>query len=275
MKSQVRMTFLVQSTDSFSDCWTPFFTLLRNYWPDCHVPILLNTETKTFSFPGLDVRSSELVRRTGSAWPTWSESLLLSLDLIETDIVLLMIDDQFICGPVDSVALNAVAERMQSRGYTNITVTEHGHHRPARPTDDPWLLEVDANARYRVTTAPALWRKDGLRRYLRARESAWQFELFGSRRSWRIPDTFFIANPASLTMGRDGIVPYFQTAYDSGIIKGRWQPEIIPFFREHGIDLDYSIRGTFKPLPGVMNKYSLLKKLCADPVGLVQGMLGR
>jgi hypothetical protein len=275
MNPQIGMTLLVQSTDSFSDCWVPFFTLLQHYWPDCRLPILLNTETKTFSFDGLDVRSSEILRRAGAAWPTWSESLLLSLDLVETDIVLFMIDDQFICGPVDAAALDAVAAQMQSREYTNITLTEHGHQRPTRRTDDPWLLEVAPNAKYRVTTAPALWRKDGLRRYLRARENAWQFEVFGSRRSWRIPDTFFVANPAALTTGRQGIVPYFETVYDSGIIKGRWQPEVIPFFREHGIDLDYSIRGTFRPLPGVMNKYYLFKKLCANPLGLLQGMLGR
>ncbi|MGE5361477.1 MAG: hypothetical protein ACM3NQ_20865 [Bacteroidales bacterium] len=269
------ITILVQSTDSFSDCWAPFFTLLRRYWPDCRYPILLNTETRPFSFPGFDVRTSGILNGRTPRWPTWSESLLMGLDLVQTDVVLFMIDDQFICGPVDTAALDAVVERMLARSYTNITVTEHGHHRPASPTDDPWLLEVNPRARYRITTAPALWRKDGLKRYLRSRESAWQFEIFGSRRSWRTPDTFFIANPARVTTGREGIIPYFQTAYDSGIIKGRWQPEIEPFFREHGIDVDYRERGLFKPLPGMVSKYALLKKLCANPVVFVRGMLGQ
>jgi hypothetical protein len=269
------ITVLVQSTDAFSDCWIPFFTLLQRYWPDCRHPILLNTETRQFSFAGLDVRPSQIVNRCTPGWPTWSESLLRGLDLVPTDLVLFMIDDQFICGPVDTVALDAVAERMRARSYTNVTVTEHGHHRPATPTEDPWLLEVHPRARYRVTTAPALWRKEGLKRYLRLRESAWQFEVFGSRRSWKTSDTFFIANPARLTTGREGIIPYFQTRYDSGIIKGRWQPEIEPFFRAHGIEIDYRVRGMFKPLPGVVNKYALLKKLCANPVVFVRGMLGR
>lgn len=268
-------TVVVQSTDGFADCWVPFFTLMRAYWPECRHPILLNTETRSFSFPGLDVRATRLLGGGPERWPTWSESLLRCLDRVDTDLVLLMIDDQFISGRVDVAALDTVVERMRAGGFTHVTLTEHGHHRPTSTTDDPWLRAVAPRARYRVSTAPALWRKDGLSRYLRPRENAWQFEIFGSRRAWRANDTFFTVDPARLSTGLEGVIPYFQTAYDTGIIKGKWQPEIEPFFRAHGIDVDCTARGFFKPLPGVVNKYQLLRKLLADPRLFVQGMLGR
>jgi len=42
------LTVLVNSTDTFSDCWPPFFQLFKRYWPECPCPIILNTETKDY-----------------------------------------------------------------------------------------------------------------------------------------------------------------------------------------------------------------------------------
>ena len=60
-------TVLVNSTDAFSDCWTPFFTLLGKYWPTAPRPIVLNTETLSFDYPGVDLfvtRTASLVQQS-------------------------------------------------------------------------------------------------------------------------------------------------------------------------------------------------------------------
>jgi hypothetical protein len=269
------LTIIVQSTDSFSDCWRPFFKLFSYYWPECKYPILLNTETKTFSFKGLNIESTGILRLSQGKWPTWSESLLLCLGRVSTDIIFLILDDFFISGPVDIESFEILMSIMVNRGYSNITLTEHGNQRPALPTNDPYLLSVEQKANYRLSTSPALWRKDILKSYLRDAESAWEFEIFGSRRAWRRPDTLFIANPAAIKNGHDGVIPYFQCTHDTGIVKGRWQHEIKPFFEKHGIDMDYSVRGFNQTLPGFLNRYYLLRRLLMHPMRLVKGLLGR
>lgn len=268
------LTIIIQSTDSFSDCWEPFFTLFQKYWSTCHYPIILNTETKNFSHSSLNIRTSQIMRYAGSKWPSWSKSLLLCLDLVETDIVLFMIDDFFVSGEVEVEALYRFLQIMIERDYSNITLTEHGYKRPTLATENPLLLAVHPRAKYRVTTSPALWRKETLRSYLRAYENAWEFEIYGSRRAWKRPDSFFIANPDLLKNGTEGIIPYFQGTFDTGIVKGKWQPQIKTFFESHNIRIDYSDRGFYHPLPGVPNRYFLMKKLLVHPLRFVRGIFG-
>ena len=49
------ITVLVNSCDEYSEIWDVFFTLFKKYWPQCEYPIVLNTESKSYSFDGLDI----------------------------------------------------------------------------------------------------------------------------------------------------------------------------------------------------------------------------
>lgn len=272
--NRAELTIIVHSTDKFSDCWEPFFKLMSSYWPGCRYPILLNAETKSYAYPGLDIQASRIAAGPADSWPTWSESLLRCLNLVKTDIVLFMLDDFFINGPVDTDTLEFCIGLIRDKGYSNITLTEHGKNRPAIPSEDPRLLMVSPNARYRLSTSPALWRVEALRSYLRPEENGWQFEIFGSQRARRISDTFFIVDPKFLKNNREGVVPYFQARHDSGIVKGQWQRGIEDLFREHKITADFSIRGFHAPLPALLNKYYLVRKLAANPKAIIAGLLG-
>lgn len=271
MKADI--TLIVQSTDRFSDCWDPFFRLLKAYWPDFAHPILLNTESKDYSHAGLDIRASLVGARSGEPWPTWSESLIRCLGQVRTEFVLFILDDCFINAPVQSQALQWCAGRMRERGYSNITVTEHGRQRPAGPGPETKLLAIRQDAKYRLSTSPALWRVDALRRYLRPAENAWQFEVFGSWRARRSPDTLLLLDPVSLANSGQGAIPYFQAVDDTGIVKGRWQKGVDGLFRVHGIEVDHSLRGFHSPLPSVLNKYYLLRKLADNPRRVIAGWL--
>jgi hypothetical protein len=265
----------VLSTDGFSDCWDPFFTLFARYWDPCKAPVHLITETKTYSHTGLEIRLPLTKGRSHYPWPTWSECLLICLEDVETEYVLIILDDFFISGPVVTDVIDMCVDKMQNEGIPNITLTEHGYKRPAVGTPDPMFLEVAPRARYRITTSPALWSKDALKSYLRRHENAWQFEVFGSRRSWRRKERFLIVNPEILGNTGEGAIPYFKRGpVDSGIVKGKWQEDVVEFFRDNGIDMDFSKRGFFKPLPGILNKYHLFRKLFTGPVDFGRGMLG-
>lgn len=269
-----KVTLLVQSTDSFSDCWTPFFTLLHKYWPSCPYRILLNTETKDFSASGFNVESTKALKIAGGKWPTWSESLLLALNLVQTPLVLLILDDFFPSGPVDEIAIDTAVGKMLEHDYSHITLTEYGLQRPSLPSADPFLLSIKQNAKYRVSTSPALWKVASLVSYVRPKENAWQFEIFGSIRAKKRKDTFFAVNPHHAKNGKEGVVPYFYGTLNTGIVKGKWQKEIPQFFESNGITVDCTIRGFYSPLPGIISKYHTLKKLLQEPIVTFKGLLG-
>ena len=269
------VTIVVASCDGFSDCWEPFFFLLRKYWPQCSYPVILGTQSKAFTYPGLRIVSSQIMKHEGTSEAPWSERLLFCLELVESEFVIFMLDDYFISGQVDNEIIEHCVRIMRDNRYSHITLTEHGVARPAKACYDPLLLEIESKARYRVSTAPALWRVDSLRSYLRLRENIWQFEVFGSRRSWRREDAFFALNPKALSNGAEGAIPYFRSDYNSGIVRGKWQQEIKPFFEAHGITVDYSKRGWFRAMPHVLGKLLFARKYVSNPGMFLKGMLGR
>lgn len=97
-------SILVNTCDSFEDCWEPFFRLWSLYWPDCPARVYLNTEYKTYSGPEKNVVSlRSCAGRTipGRRRATWSECLKWALEAMETDTVLYMQEDYFLTAPVD------------------------------------------------------------------------------------------------------------------------------------------------------------------------------
>ena len=45
-----KCTFIVNSCDANEDTWVPFFMCLEKNWPEMNWPVVLNTESKSFTF---------------------------------------------------------------------------------------------------------------------------------------------------------------------------------------------------------------------------------
>ncbi len=270
------ITLLVASWDGFADCWEPFFRLLSKFWPQCPYPIALTTERQSYSFPGLNIISCRVNQHRPERL-TWSEVVQAALEQnVSSELVLFMMDDFFINGPVDQATIDQCAALMQRHGYSCVTLTNHDQSRVHHPTDQPLLNRVDDRSPYRVTASPALWRKAALLRYLKPAENAWMFEKFGTRRSYHLQDSFFRVNESALSPGYREVIPYFWTPEsDTGIVKGKWQAGIEALFESAGIEMDFSIRGYYRRLPWIFNKLYLAKKLMENPRQTLAGLMGR
>lgn len=52
------ISFIVLSYDGYADCWDPFFTLLKKYFPESkEFEIILSTTTKSYEFEGLNIKT--------------------------------------------------------------------------------------------------------------------------------------------------------------------------------------------------------------------------
>jgi len=50
-------TMLVSSYDGGEDLWDGFFTSVKHQWKNFDMPIVLNTESKTYSYEGFDIKT--------------------------------------------------------------------------------------------------------------------------------------------------------------------------------------------------------------------------
>lgn len=229
---------LVSSCDAYEDCWLPFFTLLVDYWPSFDLPIYLNTETKAYSFPGLDIRCPrpELAagRRLG-----WGDRLMRCLDSIDGDIVLYMQEDFFLKDEADVETIDRLVELMRRDHISHVSLVRG--RRPGTPSRYEFLDHIGQRADYRISAQAGLWQIPVFRSYLRRHETVWELEWYGSRRARRRRDTLFQISPRyEEASGRERVLPYRAT----GVVHGKWvRPVVEELFAAHGVKVDYSQRG--------------------------------
>lgn len=236
---------LINTCDSFDDCWQPYFKLYSEYWPRGKGRIYLNTESKDYSYPGLDITALKVCAGEGGRRPTWSERFLRALDKVEEDVVLYMQEDYFLKAPVKDDLVRRYVELMQGDETIHCIHLTDQAVISAGPSQYEGLSRVKLRQRYRISCQAALWRKDVLKSYLRAHENVWQFEEFGSRRGARMRHNFYVVDPSRVKLNEFEIIPYIFT----GIVRGRWKEEVVQLFEAHGIEIDYSLRGFLGDAP--------------------------
>jgi hypothetical protein len=246
--AEQKLTLVVSSCDAYEDCWLPFFKLLSTYWQAPVPPIYLNTETRGFSFPGLEIQCPRVQLEAGQELD-WSDRLMRTLDHVPTEIVLYMQEDYFVNGPVDVPMLNRFVALMQRDGISHVSLKRA--NRTGAPSQYEFLDRIDQRTEYRISAQAGLWRVSSLRSYLRRHETVWELEWYGSRRAWRRPDSFYFVNAdydaasgrlGDHASGRRGVVPYWPT----GVVHGRWVPEVVvDLFAAHDIEVDYERRGFY------------------------------
>jgi hypothetical protein len=191
---------LISSYDAYSDLWPPYFAAFHRNWPDCPYPIYLLSNYKTFPDPA--VRAIQVGSVT--AWP---ESIRLALKQIPEEFVLLLLEDLFIVSRVDTERVEQLTAWIAEQRPACIRLQpDHG----MVPTRFPGIWRLPSGIPYRSSTVLSVWRKDVLLDLLRADESIWQFEVFGSQRTDKYPD-FYVTERSYVR-------------YIHGVIRGKWVP---------------------------------------------------
>lgn len=233
-------TILVNSCDTYEDAWYPFFELLKKYWNDCPYKIVLNTETKTYTDEDLDIECYSLYQ---DKKPAYGERMLEHLKRIDSDFIIMMLDDFFLRSPVDEGKIDAYLEFMEAN--PDVAYIAFDSVKDPFNTDDGALKECLLRPKYgeyKVNLQGGIWSKAALFRYIRKHESPWEFETKGSIRSFERNDCFYCLKDLSLSPMDYGK----KQGLTWGIVRGKWvQEDVEPLFREHGIECDLTKRGFF------------------------------
>jgi hypothetical protein len=240
---------------------------MHRHWPECPQPVYLNTETKDWTCPDVRVQALQVqAKSTSTQRLTWSECLSAALEQIETELVLYLQEDYFICQPVKAEAINRLAEMMLAKPQIkHIGLTHFGSRGPFQPTDDPDLWQIDRNSRYRISTQAGLWRVDTLKSYLLPHENGWEFEIIGTLRARSRNEHF-------LTVSRNALDPASRLIDypHTGIVKKKWNRQIPALFKEFGIEVDFAQRGFYRQPSTLMRKLETFRTLCRNPKSILR-----
>lgn len=247
MKKDV--TILVNSCDSYEDCWMPFFRLLEVYWPDCPCDIVLNSETKSYSQSLFNIIHFSDINAQGMKY---GERMLENLKRIKTPYVLLLLDDFFIRCSVDSKKIEEILHWMKANN--NIAVFSFANVEDELNIPSKKYPGFDLRPScgdYKLNLQAALWNRKKLIKYIRKHESPWDFETIGNRRAFGSKDEFYVYSNERHSPIYYGKKP----GLTWGIVRGKWYIEDVkPLFEKHGIIVDYSIRGAYEPCENNQNR---------------------
>lgn len=240
-KPSENITIVVSSCDAYSDLWYAFFKILKNEWPTVELPIVLNTETKTFSFEGLNITTFQLCKNRQMEW---GGRLKETLKLITTDYILFMLDDFFLYDKVNERKLYELYEIMEKDRSISVFEFKNtsGKNLSCEYSDFEQRPRV---GEYKFNCQIAIWRRKDLIKYLRVFESPWEWETKGNKRSYRYINKKFY----SLKKEAEQIFPYlyYRNDYSWGgavIWGGKWFKSFAePILKSNGIEMDFSIRG--------------------------------
>lgn len=189
MNTSIKSISLVLcSCDSYEDTWVPFCTQLVKHWPGFNMPIYLCTESKTFSYPGLDIRCP---LANGKVYKQWSKRLIKLLEKIDSEFVLFMLDDFWITESVDIQSFDRILNWMNEdkrMGFVCLRYEKRDKNTipetiRRKNCQYPLLIQCLPKEPFRITTQVGLWRKKYLLKLLRSHESAWYFETRATFRS--------------------------------------------------------------------------------------------
>lgn len=245
-----RCTVVVNSCDAYSDLWEPFFKILTRCW-EIPYPVVLNTEKREFSWPGLRLQ----VLHAAAGGLSWTARLRGVLQRIETPYVLMLLDDFFMTGPVRQEKISQVLDWMDADPsaacFSFFPTTGN-----TDPSPYPEFERRPQNGLYRFNAQAGIWRKDKLIDYLCDDEDAWQWENEGNRRSFLLSDGFY-----SECRSKTPTFPYDYMQH--GLIGGRWFTKTKVLFEQYGIHgFPFEKRGFYDPkdwalLPSVASAFEM------------------
>ncbi len=264
------LTILVNSCDSYEDLWEPFFKLFKKFGGELtSCPIVLNTESKKFSYDGLNIICPNAYDKPVE----WGRRLRRTLNSIKTDYVFFLLDDFFLQKPANIEMISQCLTWLE--GNKNIGAFNFIPIEPAQKESISYknfcLMPIDMM--YRFNAQACLWNKSILINSILDIESPWEWEIYGNIRNKTIMKNidlfslkFNVEEPYNY-----GFVDYSNSNKDnilvhSAIMRGKWDLSCIDeCFKKNHINIDYSIRGLYTPESSTPKKrgfvYRCLRKI--------------
>lgn len=230
------LSIIVLSSDGYSDCWNPIFSLFKKNFPRIeNYELILSSNTKKYSHPGLEILSL-----THGKDVPWSKRLKLSLDKAKNEIVLVLVEDFFLLSRMnEAVFKNLLSTIKTENKIDHIRLLYKEDKVKTQNSKYEFLDEIVPRSKYRFLYVPGLWRKDILQKYVVDFETPYVAEKMGDFRSWILNDGFYAISKSYISDNGK----LYNCPTSGALIKGKWGKWLPPRLEENGIKIDYIKRG--------------------------------
>lgn len=200
---------LILSCDKNKGLLNIFYDFFKKNWADCPFKVYLGIESNEMHFSGFNIMLSEK--------ETWGARFQDYLSKIQEEYIFLILDDFIVEEPVDTEKICNYLKCMENdTTIATISIAEiYDNQNYECGYEELNLVRRIPKADYLLNMQVGLWRKSILQDLIKAKESPWQTELFGSIRARKLKDNQF------LCLKSDKVSPY---KYGRGwlMVRGCW-----------------------------------------------------
>jgi hypothetical protein len=232
------LNLLVISSDKYEAYWPLFYGLMEVYnsiegWEN----IFHLSETKYFEHD----RIISITPNTPVFPNYWSENLLFALERIDSDYIVVMLEDFFLKGPIDFSCLKKHLNFIQTHNEIGcLRLCE------APPGDQnstyAGYMEHTSNQQFKVSTQAGIWKKDYLQSLIQIGEHPWDFEIQGSMRAAKHSDIVLVVKE-----DKPHCISYF-----NAVIQGKLTQRAAKHLQEKDLKVD---RTTIPIANGIVEFY--------------------
>jgi hypothetical protein len=233
------LTILVCSCDAYEDLWYPYFEIFKNHWPDCPYPLALNTESKSYSHDGLKIKTFEFYTEDEAKNVDWSTRMIKTLEAIDTEFVLVTLEDHFLASPVDTKKFEEAFEIIKNHKEITQLSFINRISKDVKTKRIGNFARIPINNYFRVNLDTAIWRRKRMLKTLRAGENAWEYELNATERAlWDFHDYY------GYQIEKEPILDVsFHLRKGYGLFRGKWVWRNPELFEKFNIPMDFLKRG--------------------------------
>ncbi|MBH10705.1 MAG: hypothetical protein CMG74_10230 [Candidatus Marinimicrobia bacterium] len=227
MPKNHNLDILVISCDAYSDVWDVFFKSFHKQWTNC--PLKLNLLSNKKSYDSHQVNTIKVGEDI-----SWSDNLLRGLKDIKNDYILILLEDLFLKNKISNNYFNQISNwvNQNNPNYLRLCISNKPNY------FDDLIGEIPKITPYKTSTMPCIWKKSVLKDLLKEGESAWDFEISGSKRAYKYDGFYAVYN--------DFI------SYKNGIIKGKWRRSIVK--KNNNYDLNNKVLS--RPIMTLREEYN-------------------
>lgn len=216
------MKILVASCDKNTETFKAFYHCMEKYW-EKHPEVIYTTETEINPYYKTITHNIPL--------ENWTKRIRMTLNDIDDEQILLMIDDCFIRKQVDIDRIEYLKTKL--KGNIAVFSFEQSFDKNDLETDIIGFKKRKHGSVYEVTLLCGLWQKEKLYKVLEKDCTCWQIEENQDNYGF---DYYINSGNDIIDYGGRPFKP-------AGIFKGKWCKEIVSFFEKENIQMDYKKKG--------------------------------
>jgi len=163
---------LILSCELFSDLWDAHVKQLETFWPERGMDTYIVTDAEhPVEFDKVKVMAT-------GAGLEFSQRLAIALDRIDTEYVLITLDDYFLREPVSNSCINGLVTMMEREKLDYVRLFKQpGKAQGKRLKEYKNIFWIKTEQVYSVNLYSGIWKTDFMKKTIRDVRDPWRFEV--------------------------------------------------------------------------------------------------